>query len=75
MESENLTVWAPSELAVLFGAPPDNPVLPLRILRAFYGLVTAPKAWFEHLARTLKKLGWIQMSSDRCVFLLFDYRL
>lgn len=75
MEGENLTVWAPSELAVLFGAPPDNPVLPLRILRAFYGLVTAPKAWFDHLARTLKKLGWIQMSADRCVFLLFDHNL
>lgn len=33
-----LTVWAPAELAVLFGASPLHPVMPLRVCRAFYGL-------------------------------------
>ena len=27
------------QLAVLYGAPSDYPVLPLRVVRAFYGLV------------------------------------
>ena len=39
LEAEDLQVWAPAELAVLFGADPQNPVLPLKICRAFYGLV------------------------------------
>ena len=31
LEEEDLTVRAPAELAVLFGADPEHPVLPLRV--------------------------------------------
>ena len=73
MEDQNLTVWAPAELAVLFGAPPENPVLPLRIRRAFYGLVHAPRAWFDHLVGRITSIGWQQIQADRCIFILVDH--
>lgn len=47
LEHLNMTVWAPAELAVLFGADPAYPVMPLRVSRAFYGLVQAPRCWFD----------------------------
>eukprot|EP00435_Cladocopium_sp_Y103_P019899 s669_g4.t2 len=72
LEQEELYVWAPSELAVLFGAPPSNPVLPLKIRRAFYGLVHAPRLWHEHVAKTLLQQGWQRLASDRCVFILLS---
>ena len=72
MEDENLTVWATPELAVLFGAPPDKPWLPLRVSKAFYGLCHAPRAWYEDVAATLCKGGWRQMVSDKCLFTLWD---
>ena len=47
LEHLNMTVWAPAELAVLFGADPAYPVMPLPVSRAFYGLVQAPRCWFD----------------------------
>ena len=41
-----VTVWAPAELAVLFCADPQHPVPPLRVLKAFYGLVPSPRCWY-----------------------------
>ena len=72
MEDQDLAVWAPAELAVLFGADPERPILPLKIRWAFYGLVNAPRAWYEHLVQTLLRIGWRQMQSDKCVFVLYD---
>ena len=70
LESDELTVWAPPELAVLYGAPADRPILPLRIVRAFYGLVQSPRLWFEDLQATMLKQGWRQITADRCAFIL-----
>ena len=70
LESDELTVWAPPELAVLYGAPADRPILPLRIVRAFYGLVQSPRLWFEDLQATMLKQGWKQITADRCAFIL-----
>ena len=72
MSSEELYVWAPSELAVLFGADPEYPVLPLKVVRAFYGLSHAPRKWFEQVVATLGKLGWRQLTADRCVFTMYE---
>ena len=72
LEHQELHVWAPSELAVLFGAPPENPIIPLKVCRAFYGLVHAPRAWFDHLAKTLQRIGYQQLQSDKCLFILTD---
>ena len=70
LSSENLVIWAPAELAVLFGADPTHPVMPLKIQRAFYGLVHAPRAWHDHVVSTMKGSGWRQLISDRCIFVL-----
>lgn len=72
LEGEELYVWAPSELAVLFGAPPSNPVMSLKIRKAFYGLVHAPRLWHDHVAKTLLQQGWQRLASDRCVFILLS---
>ena len=72
MEQEELTVWATPELAVLFGAPPENPWLPLRVSKAFYGLCHAPRAWYEDVAATLQRGSWKKMISDGCLFTLHD---
>ena len=70
LDGDDLYVWAPAELAVLFGADPANPVLPLKIQRAFYGLVNAPRKWYDHLSSTLCSIGWKKLVSDGCIFIL-----
>ncbi len=70
LEQEDLVVWAPSELATMFGADPSHPVMPLKITRAFYGLVHAPRKWFNHVVKTMTSQGWQQLISDRCVFIM-----
>ena len=72
LESQEMTVWAPAELAVVFGAPPSNPVLPLRITKAFYGLVQAPRCWFMDISEKMKLQGWKSPLADRCLFVLYD---
>ena len=69
LEEEGLTVWAPPELAVMFGANPGDPRA-LRVLRAFYGLVHAPRAWFNSVTATLIQSGWRPLLGDRCIFIL-----
>ena len=71
LEDEDLFVWAPAELATLFGADPSNPVKALKIQRAFYGLVHAPRKWYDHVCATLLSHGWRRLTSDGCVFVLF----
>lgn len=72
LEDQNLVVWAPAELAVLFGADPHHPVMPLKITKAFYGLVQSPRCWFMDVCKTMKAHGWQNILADRCVFVLYD---
>ena len=72
LEDQQLTVWAPSELAVLFGANPEHPTMALRVMKAFYGLVQSPRCWFDHITGKLRSFGWQQLLSDKCVFFLTD---
>ena len=72
LEEQELYVWAPAELAVLYGASPEHPMLPLKVCRAFYGLVNSPRKWFEHMTGTLEGIGWKPLLSDPCVFFLED---
>ena len=58
LEDLDLTVWAPAELAVAFGANPENPVMPLRISKAFYGLVQSPRCWYNDVSSKMKRQGW-----------------
>ena len=72
MEPLGLTVKAPAELATLFGADPKHPVKWLRITKAFYGLVQAPRCWFNDVANTMLSHGWKGIMGDRCIFLWYD---
>ena len=69
-DNEELMVWAPAELAILYGADPNRPILPLRVMRAFYGLIHAPRKWFEEVQNTMKSQGWTQLLSDKCAYVL-----
>ena len=71
LEDEELSVWAPPELAAMFGAEPGD-VRALRVREAFYGLCHAPRKWWEKCVMTMLKLGWRQLKGDKCVFVLFD---
>ena len=70
---EDLTVWAPAELAVLFGADPEHPVLPLRVAKAFYGLVHAPRLWHVHGRRPFCRRTGSPLLSDKCIYYLQDH--
>ena len=72
LEDLGLTVWAPSELAVLLGGDPSHPVMPLRVCRAFYGLVRSPRCWFEDVSTKLQKQEWQCILADWCIFCLYD---
>ena len=50
LEDEELYVWAPAGLAALFGAEGGEETV-LKLTKAFYGLVHAPRKW--HGERTL----------------------
>ena len=71
LEHENLLVWAPAELAAAFGAPPEEGTV-LKLTKAFYGLVHAPRKWFESVVASLLRDGWRQSTVDRCLFMLYD---
>ncbi|CAE7817945.1 RE1 [Symbiodinium sp. CCMP2592] len=72
LESENLLVKAPAELAVMFGADPNDDSTVLKLVKAFYGLVHAPRRWHDSVVKAMVAFGWRQMQSDRCLFALYD---
>eukprot|EP00435_Cladocopium_sp_Y103_P022896 s1673_g5.t1 len=72
MEDDDLVVWVTPELAILYGAPPEHPYLPLKVVKPFYGLVHSPRAWYNDVAATLTKTKWRMLLSDRCLFTLYD---
>ena len=43
---------------------------PRELYKAAYGLGEAPLAWFELLCDTMVKVGLVQLSADRCMFVL-----
>ena len=43
----------------------------LRVLKAIYGLLHAPRAWGEKLATELQKLGWKSSKLEPCVWKFF----
>ena len=71
LEDEELFVRAPSELSALFGAEGGEEVI-LKLTKAFYGLVHAPRKWHESVVEALLLGGWTQTKADRCLFCMFD---
>ena len=64
----------------VYGMPPDNvrqslnmaPHEILRIAKAVYGLLNAPKRWYESLSQFLLEDGWLNHSLDKCLFKRVD---
>ena len=71
LEDEELFVWAPSELAALFGAEGGEETV-LKLTKAFYGLVHAPRKWQESVVDALLQSDWTQTKVNRCLFCLYD---
>ena len=46
----------------------------LRLKKTCYGLLDGPFAWFRHLDKLLKELGYVQSKGDPCVYYLFDQK-
>ena len=58
----NIMVSLPEE----FVKPGESRVKILE--KALYGLPQSPKAWFQHYAKGLKELGWIQCENEACLW-------
>eukprot|EP00959_Pyramimonas_sp_CCMP1952_P121498 2540631-Pyramimonas_sp.AAC.1 len=42
------------------------------MVKSFYGLTTAPRAWWLDISRKLRGRGWRQLRADQCVWILLD---
>ena len=40
----------------------------LKLKKSLYGLVQAPRAWYDHLSEAMTKLGYKKSESDPCMF-------
>ena len=52
------------------GIPGAHPEQLLRLLKTCYGLTDGPLAWYRHLVRRLRELGYRPSHADPCVFFL-----
>ena len=73
LEDEDLLIWAPAELGAAYGGDGKDDSTILKICRAFYGLVHAPRKWYETVDQKLREAGWRRMMADRCIYCLFDH--
>ena len=67
-EHEELTIKAPPEVEYLFSDSEGKPARYERLLRSFYGLTSAPRAWWLDITQKLSQLGSKPMSTDRCLW-------
>ena len=40
----------------------------VRLMKSFYGLTSAPRAWWLDTTQKLSQLGWKPMSTDQCLW-------
>ena len=64
---ENVFAEPPPEVRKHLGMK-DTEIL--RITKAIYGLLNAPKQWFESLSSYLIESGWTQHRLDQCLYKL-----
>ena len=66
-EYQQWTVKAPPEVGYLFSDSEGKPVRYVRLMKSFYGLTSAPRAWWLDITLKLSQLGWKPMSTDQCL--------
>ncbi len=64
-ESKRLSTTGVEELREKLKCETEEDIL--RILRSVYGPATSPRAFYEDVAKTLKKLGGRSLLSDPCI--------
>lgn len=62
---QDVFAMPPTEVRERLGMK-DNEIL--RIAKAIYGLLNAPKQWNESLCSFLREDGWVQHTLDKCLF-------
>ena len=67
-EYQELTIKAPPEVGYLFSDSEGKPARYVRLLKSFYGLTSAPGAWWLDITQKLSQLGWKPMSTDQCLW-------
>ena len=67
-EYQELTIKAPPEVGYLFSDSEGKPARYVRLLTSFYGLTSAPRAWWLDITQKLSQLGWKPMSTDQCLW-------
>ncbi|CAK0808853.1 unnamed protein product, partial [Prorocentrum cordatum] len=63
----DLFVKPTGEIAEMLGLRSGQAAI---LTKSAYGLVQAPRAWHQAVNRKLKELGWRQLESDPCVWVL-----
>ena len=72
LESQNLIVFALAELAAMFGADRADAGVLMKLTKALYSLVHAPRKCHESVVSALLADGWAQLKCDCCLFALRD---
>ena len=67
-KSRNLGADPPQEVRDMLDMKPWEV---FRVLKAVYGLLHAPKVWYDKLAAVLTDMGWVRSRLEPCVFRLF----
>ena len=67
-EYQELTIKAPPEVWYLFSDSEGKPARYVRLMKSFYGLTSAPRAWWLDITQKLSQLGWKPMSTDQCLW-------
>ena len=67
-EHKELTIKAPPEVGYLFTDSEGKPVRYVRLMKSFYGLTSAHRAWWLDITQKLSQLGWKPMSTDQCLW-------
>ena len=65
----DLFVLPAPELAHALGIPPGEAA---KLQKSSYGLVDAPLEWYLHVVAELKNLGWRQLESYPCTFMMLE---
>jgi len=68
---ENICVRPPIELQELFKDKHGRASV-LRVMKAFYGLTEAPRLFWLDVVKKLTSRGWVQLTTDRCVFIKYS---
>ena len=67
-EHQELTIKAPPEVGYLFSDSEGKPARCVRLMKSFYGLTSAHRAWWLDITQKLSQLGWKPMSTDQCLW-------